>query len=175
MAILAEYHKVIKEFECLGDCAEHIAHIAQSNFQSETAYSEAALRELGVLEEVIEKILAYTEHAFAKRNIESAYHIEPLVEVVNDIVRTAKENHLKRMSSGECNVYSDASYSNLLSEMKRIADGCSNVGSAIVVRVRPELADQEHLYYSRMRSGKNKRFNEEYDQAYEDYVVRVLS
>ena len=175
VAILAEYHKVIKEFECLGDCAEHIAHIAQSNFQSETAYSEAALRELGVLEEVIEKILAYTEHAFAKRNIESAYHIEPLVEVVNDIVRTAKENHLKRMSSGECNVYSDASYSNLLSEMKRIADGCSNVGSAIVVRVRPELADQEHLYYSRMRSGKNKRFNEEYDQAYEDYVVRVLS
>ena len=90
-----------------------------------------------------------------------------------EIISQLKRNHLKRMSSGICNVYADASFTNLMVELRRIADVCSNIGVATVVRVHPELADHEHLYYESLHSGGNAAFDAAYDINHEKYFSKL--
>ena len=79
------------------------------------------------------------------------------------------------MGKGECDIYTDSNFENLISDMMRIADVSTNIGEAVLVRVHPELADNEHTYFSALRSGKNQRFNKEFNAAYERYSKRFRS
>ena len=173
VAILDQYYKVTAEFERLGDHAVNIAENAFNLEHNGTSFSDAALEELRILEESINAILADTELAFRKRDVKAAYRIEPQVQVAGEIITVLKRNHLQRLSRGVCNIYADVSFTNLMVELKRIADVCSNVGVATVVRVRPELADHEHLYYSELHSGGDESFDEEYEKAHERYFARL--
>ena len=169
VAILDQYYKVTAEFERLGDHAVNIADQALSLEKNGTTFSQTALTELAVLEDVLLSILDEAELTFRKRDEEAARRIEPLVQVASELITQLKHRHLQRMSRGECNVYADAGFTNLMVELRRIADVCSNVGVATVVRVHPELADHEHLYFEKMHSGGDAAFNAAYERAYQRY------
>ncbi len=174
IAILDQYYKVVAEFERLGDHAVNIAENAQVLSEKGTVYSEEAFSELAVLQEVQERILDYTELSFGKRDYEAATHIEPLVQITDSIIDILKKNHLNRMSHGRCNIYADASFTNLLVDLGRIADVCSNVGIATIVRVRPELADHEHSYLHNLHAGQDEDYNKEYDAINQEFVPRLI-
>ena len=169
VAIMDQYYKVTSEFERLGDHAVNIADHAEFLKAGNTVLSPAALSELAVLEHVILRVLDETEQTFGKRDVDAAVRIEPLVQVISDLIAVIKRNHLKRMSTGACSVYADASFSNLLIEFHRIADVCSNVGIATMVRVHPELADHEHRYYDRLHAGGDEAFDAAYARAHQRY------
>ncbi len=171
VAILNQYYKITSEFERLGDHAVNIAAHAESMKKSGTAFSATAFSELAVLESAIGQILDETEQTFAKRDIDAAARIEPLVQVAGDLITVLRRNHLKRMSTGECNSYADTTFTDLMVEFHRIADVCSNVGVATVVRVQPELADHEHLYFERLHSGGDETFNTAYNRARQRYFA----
>ena len=173
VAIMDQYYKVTAEFERLGDHAVNIAENAAALEHNGTAFSESAQEELRVLQDSIDAILVDAELAFRKRDIHAAYRIEPQVQVAGEIISVLKRNHLQRLSSGKCNIYADVTFTNLMVELKRIADVCSNVGVATVVRVRPELADHEHVYYAELHSGGDENFDTEYQQAFNRYFSRL--
>jgi hypothetical protein len=64
-------------------------------------------------------------------------------------------------------------FMNLLADIKRISDICSNVGIAVIVRVRPELANREHFYFAELHSGGNATFNELYKDAQAEYYSKL--
>ena len=169
VSILDQYYKVTAEFERLGDHAVNIANHAATLKRNGTAFSPAALSELAVLEKVLMNILDETDLTFRKRDVAAAERIEPLVQVTGELIALLKRNHLKRMSTGECNVFADATFSDLMVEFHRIGDVCSNVGVATMVRVHPELADHEHLYFERLHAGSDEAFNAAYDRARQKY------
>ena len=169
VAIMDQYYKVTSEFERLGDHAVNIAEHAATLHKNNTALSAAALSELAVLESAILSILDESEQTFRKRDVDAARRIEPLVQVIAELITVLKRNHLKRMSTGECNVYADSTYTDLMIEFRRIADVCSNVGIATIVRVYPELADHEHNYFDRLHAGGDETFDAAYDRARERY------
>lgn len=173
ISILNQYYKVTTEFERLGDHAVQIAETAAGMQKDGTKFSETAMSELRVLEAAIEDILADTEQAFRKRDLEAANRIEPKVQLVGEIVSQLRNNHLHRMSIGQCNVYADVSFSNLMVEFRRIAGVCSNVGVATVVRVHPELADHEHLYFESLHAGGDEDFNKVYQEAYDRFFTAL--
>ena len=173
ISIMDQYYKVTAEFERLGDHAVNIAENAASLERSGTAFSETAQEELRVLQDSIDAILVDTELTFRKRDIQAAYRIEPQAQVAGEIITVLKRNHLQRLSRGECSIYADVAFTNLMVELKRIADVCSNVGVATVVRVRPELADHEHMYYAELHSGGNERFDGEYNRVHESFFSRL--
>ena len=171
VAILNQYYKITSEFERLGDHAVNIAAYAETLKNSGTQFSAAALSELAVLESALMNILDETRQTFAKRDVEAAERIEPLVHVAGDLIAVLRRNHLKRMSTGECNSYADTTFTDLMVEFQRIAGVCSNVGVATVVRVHPELADHEHIYFDRLHSGGSEEFNAAYTRAYQRYFA----
>ncbi len=172
--ILNHYYTVIGEFEHLGDKATNISEIAQFMQQENISFSDSAIKELNVLRELLMTVMDYTDLTFRKCNVEAAKHIEPLEEVVDDMVSMLKENHMKRLRTGECNVFSGAEFLNLLAEVEHISDICSNVGLATVSRVTPEIKHQIHDYLSSLHSGKDATFNKEYKEAKERYF-RLLA
>ena len=173
VAILDQYYKVVTEFERLGDHAVNIAETAQSMRDRDIVFSWEAREELQVLQDVIEKILDYAGGSFAKRDEEASRHIEPLEEVVDDLVNAMRDNHLSRLCDGECNAYSGTSFMNLLSDYERISDVCSNIGVATLARVKPEMAGLAHDYISSLHAGDDEQFNREYHQAHERYFSRL--
>ena len=172
-AILNEYHKVVTEFERLGDHAVNIADNAENLHKNNRSFTDAAFKEIEVLEELLGELLDYTETAFAKRDIEAAFRIEPLQQLVSEMVLRLKRHHLIRMGRGECDIFADSNFENLMSDLKRIADVSTNIGEAVLVRVNPELADDEHNYFTALRAGNDKKFNELYEEANHKYMGRI--
>ena len=171
-AILNQYYKVVTDFERIGDHAVNIADNANGLHSKQRKFTDAAMKELHILEDLLREILDEVDRAFEKRNVDAAFNIEPLQEVASEMVNKLKRHHLDRMGTGECDIYVDANFENLMSDMKRIADVSTNIGEAILVRVYPELADNEHIYFTALRSGKNERFNKAFNEAHEKYTER---
>lgn len=167
--IMNYYYSAITEFERLGDHALNIAEIAQELDRNENMFTKDAQLELDVLRELLDTILVHTSEAFKKQNLKSARQIEPLEEVVDDMVNVLKNNHLKRIREGECGVFNGTEFFNLLSEAERISDVCSNVGVATLARATPELNHQVHDYISMLHSGRDEDFNRAYQEAHDLY------
>ena len=171
-AILDQYYKVVTDFERLGDHAVNIADNAGSMHRLQKKFTKTAISELEILEDLLREILDNVDLAFGKRDVDAAFRIEPLQQVATDMVSKLKRHHLDRMSKGECDIFTDANFENLMSDMHRIADVSTNIGEATLVRVNPELAENEHDYFAALRSGQNKEYNEQFDSAYEKYKDR---
>lgn len=171
--ILDQYHKMVTQFERLGDHAVNIAEDAKALSEEECAFSEDAIVELNTSLELINQILEYTRVAFEKRDVEAARHIEPLEEVMDDLINTLHDNHLIRLREGKCSIRSGMIFLDILSNMERISDICSNVGVAVVARVNPATASLAHTYISSLHQGYDTNFNEEYIAAHDLYFGKL--
>ena len=169
--IMDHYYSAISEFERLGDHAMNIAEYAEELHNENTAFSEYALRELEVLRGLIGAVMSYTGKTFEKCDVKAARHIEPLEEVVDDMVNAMKQNHLDRLRERKCSVLAGTEFLNLLSDIERISDICSNVGVATIARMQPELKHEIHDYVSRLHAGKDENFNREYHAAHDHYFA----
>ena len=175
VTILDQYYKVTSEFERLGDHAVHIAENAENLARQRVSYTEDAMKEIQVLEDAIDRILALTEQSFKKRSLDAAYEIEPRVQVLDEMITLLQKRQLERMRQGLCGNRANASFTSLMMEMKRIASACSNVGVSTVVRVHPKLATHEHQYYEDLRSGNDEAYNAAYSAARAQYFPLLES
>ncbi|MBQ3476685.1 MAG: Na/Pi cotransporter family protein, partial [Clostridia bacterium] len=169
--IMNHYYSTISEFERLGDHAMNIAEDAEEMNKSEVSFSETALKELGVVRDLLRAVLNYTGRSFEKCDAKAAAHIEPLEEVVDDMVNALRQNHLERLRLHQCSVLAGTEFLNMLSDIERISDICSNVGVFTIARVKPEIKHEVHDYVSRLHSGKDEAFNREYEAAHDHYFA----
>lgn len=170
IGILDQYYKVVSEFERIGDEAVHIAAASKDLAERGLTFSETARQELRILFRLTERLLDDADEAFRRRDIDAAYHIEPLEALADEFISAFKVNHLNRMGNGMCNIYADANFMNLLSSIKRIVSACSNIGEATVIRMKPELASTEHNYFEALREGDDVKYNEAYRAAKEEFI-----
>ena len=105
--------------------------------------------------------------------MDAAKHIEPLEEVVDDLVETMKQNHLQRLRKGSCSILAGMEYLNMLSDIERISDICSNVGTATIVRAMPEMKNSIHDYVSGLHAGVDAKFNREYEAAHDEFFEKL--
>ena len=169
--ILNHYLSVVVEFERLSDHAMNITTIAENLHRKQDAFHTQALAELAVLRQLLDTILEYGAKAFEKRDLAAARHIEPLEQVVDDMVNAMKNNHLERLRNKECSTLAGTEFLNLLSEAERISDVCSNIGVATIARAVPEIKHQVHDYVSMLHSGQDEAFNREYREAHDQYFA----
>ena len=173
--IMNHYYSTISEFERLGDHAMNIAEDAEEMSRAGVTFSATALKELGVVRDLLRAVLNYTGRCFEKCDAKSAAHIEPLEEVVDDMVNALRQNHLERLRLHQCSVLAGTEFLNMLSDIERISDICSNVGVFTIARVKPEIKHEVHDYVSRLHSGKDEAFNREYEAAHDHYFALLKS
>ena len=167
--IVNHYVAVVSEFERLSDHAQNMTEIAESLHRDQAELPKAAVSELNVLQQLLDTILEYCRMTFEKRDLSAARHIEPLEQVVDDMVSALKDNHLKRLRSGASSAFAGTEFLNLLSEVGFISDICSNIGVATIARAVPDIKHQTHDYISMLHSGQDDAFNQEYRAAHDRY------
>ena len=169
IAKLDYYHSAVSDFERLGDHAMNIAESAEAVWKADFSFSDVALSEMAVMRDLIRNILQRTWIAFEMSDGKAAQHIEPLEEVVDDLVNAIKQNHLNRLRTGTCSVTAGTELLNMLSDIERISDICSDIGVATVALAHPEMMHEVHDYVSSLHAGTDEAFNLEYQAAHDQY------
>ncbi len=155
----------IGDFERLGDHAVNLMKAAQEMHEKGISFSPAGQRELAILVDAISEILDITEEAYTKSDVRLAMRVEPLEQTIDVLVMTVKDNHVKRLQSGECSILPGFVLSDILNNLERISDHCSNIAVAVI-----ELAHHSfdtHKYLSGIRSE-----NQEYRDAFDAFSAK---
>ncbi len=169
LRILKQYHKLVSEFEHLGDYADKMADAATTLHEENIVFSKTAMGEIVLTKKLVDEILEYSARAFEKRDVSAAYHIEPCVGVLQDLTTTLHDNHLVRLREGHCTVRAGVIFSEILTNVERIAKTCSNIGIATIARVSTEVENRAHSYTASIHQGKNEEYNKEYDRVHKVY------
>lgn len=171
--ILDEYTRISTCFERLGDHAMNLAEDAAGLNEEGIVLSERAQMELEITEELLTRILENARLAFGTKNLDAATAIEPLEEVVDDVVNTLHDNHLVRLRDGKCTVTSGMYFIDVLTNVERISDICSDIGVAEITRCNPELASQAHEYISSLHMRTDEEFNSMYREAHNEFFSKL--
>ena len=167
--ILKQYHKLVSEFEHLGDYADKMADAASTLHEERIVFSPTAQGEIELTRKLVGEIIEYSSKAFEKRDISAAYHIEPSVSVLQDLASTLHDNHLVRLREGLCSVRAGVIFSDILANVERIGKTCSNIGIATIARVSSEVDNRKHSYTASIHQGKNEEYNREYELIHREY------
>ena len=144
-------------------------HVKEDLHDSKSSFTEDAMAELSVVRSLLDELLQYTRQAFEKRDAVAARHIEPLEDVMDDMVNKLHDNHLIRLRLGLCSTQNGILFLDVLSNLERISDTCSNVGISVVARVNPDLASLAHNYVTSLHQGSDEQFNKDYQEAHNKY------
>ena len=166
------YIKCVTEFERIGDHAINLVESAEELKERGVHFSSGANRELGVIKEALHQVLDYAFLAYHEQSVDSALHVEPLEEVIDELVATLRSNHILRLRRGQCNVESGFVFLDVLGNLERISDQCSNIGVHTVTAYGHETYS-EHDYIRYLHEGHDERYSKEYKSVYEEYFSRL--
>ena len=167
--LLNYYIQCFGEFERIGDHAVNLTENAQEFIERNASLSPVAHQELQVLKQALQEILDYTYSAFGATDYEAARKIEPVEEVVDDLVATLRSNHIRRVRDGQCTVYAGLTFLDILVNVERIADQCSNVGVFTLAMFDKRIMDNHHDYIHALHQGKDPVFNLAYQETHDKY------
>ncbi len=159
---------VIGDLERISDHAVNILEVAEEMRDKQITFSGKAKKELSVLCAAVREIVDMAVKVCEKESLELAADIEPLEEVIDAMHDKLRLRHTKRLQDGECTVELGFVYSDLLIDLERIADHCSNIGGC-EIEMEEGLSDV-HQYLKGVRDKNNEKFEDkcrEYKQKYQ--------
>ena len=172
----AESHEVtellnfVTECERIGDYAVNIKEKAQELADKEVTFSEKAQQELKLLDNALEKILTLTTDAFEFDEARTASQVEPLEQVIDILVERLRAQHIKRLKDGVCSIDTGVVYLDVLSNVERISDHCSNIAARLVGMEAGEDYDS-HTLKNMMHHNPTKEYMLNYEQCRRDYLI----
>ena len=167
---VTELLNFVTEFERIGDYAVNIMEKAEELNEKEASFSESAQKELVLLEKAVERILAVTGEAFEGDDIQKAMQVEPLEEVIDVMVERLRDQHIRRLKDGVCSIDTGVVFLDVLNNVERISDHCSNVAVRMIGMEGGEDYDS-HTLKSIMHHNPTKDYMLEYEQCRKEYLV----
>ncbi len=170
---LSYYTRCLSELERIGDHAVNLTENATDLNNSGADFSTVAKQELAIVGDAIKTILSYARTAVTELDVEAARSIEPLEEVVDDIVARLRQKHIRRLHTGVCSTYSGLYFLDMLTNLERIADQCSNIGLFTLSLHSQQEISSHHDYIRYLHSGKDEFFNRAYAKNHDYYFGRL--
>lgn len=124
--------KVIGDLERISDHAVNVLESAEELRAKKISLTPEALREFSVLESAIRETLRLTFQAFRRGNTALAQRVEPLEEVIDQLKESMRSSHILRLQEGICSIEAGFVWSDLLTDLERISDHCSNIACCII-------------------------------------------
>ncbi len=159
----------IGDFERIGDHAVNIAKAAQEIRDKEIRFSDQATQELRVATDAIKEILELTEKAFAEDSIDLALEVEPLEQVVDDLLAEIKSRHIARLTGGKCTIELGFVLSDLLTNYERVSDHCSNI-AVCLIQISKSVFDA-HEYLNNYKSSGSEIFTSSFEKFAHKYSL----
>lgn len=159
----------IGDFERLGDHAVNIMYSMRKSNDMNLGFTEDAKKEMFVLTQAVKEIIDYTTLTYTLDDIKSAVKVEPLEQVIDEIVAKIRERHMDRLREGKCSIEMGFILQDILINCSRISDHCSNIAVAVIEIMKNDSFDT-HKYLNGVKKG-DKQFNIMFDEFAEKFSV----
>ena len=149
---------IIGDAERISDHACNLLGASKEIYTKKLSFSQEAIKEINVISNAIKEILDITMKAVETSSHEYAIMIEPLEQVVDKLKYKMKTNHITRLQNNQCTIELGFVYSDIITNVERIADHCSNIGATILQKGSDSFEPHEYLNHVK-HDGKNNFTN----------------
>ena len=160
--------KMIGDFERISDHGVNIVESAEEMKAKNLNFTEAAAKELSVIVEAVREILDLTLCALLQEDLTVASAVEPLEQVIDDLKESLRTQHIKRLQAGNCSIEAGFVWSDLLTNLERTSDHCSNIAGCLFEMNKIEM--NLHEIKREMRT-ENRDYRENLKKYAEKYVL----
>lgn len=167
-ALAAEYLRIIGDFERIADHSVNILESAEEMQQKGIAFSAAALQEYATMAGAVREVTALAYDSFVSGDVQAARQVEPLEQVIDDLKEEMRTRHIRRMQQGSCSIEAGFIWSDLLTNLERVSDHCSNIACCMIEGADHNLHRHEVLQSIR---GSGEIFDREYSSYRQKYAL----
>lgn len=157
----------IGDFERISDHACNICDSARELQQKNMQFSPKAETELDILSSAVREAVDISFDAFKSNSKNEADKVEPLEELIETLAVELKARHIRRLREGKCTIELGFAHSDILNNLERVADHCSNI--AVDVIQSDQLEFDAHEYLDRIKNKDNQQFARDYKAYKEKY------
>lgn len=170
--LAGKYLKLIGDFERIADHSVNILESSEERTSKEIEFSANAKKELSTLTSAVSETMWLAYKAFTENDMEAAAKIDPLEDVIDTLKEDIRTRHINRMQHGECSIDAGFVLSDMLTDLERISDHCSNIAEC--------LLDTSHTGLGLHETQKelvedSKSFKELHRQFREKYALPAVS
>lgn len=160
---------IISDFERISDHAVNIMSSAEEINEKKLAFSDKAKKEIITLAAAVDEITELAYRSFKENDLQAAMKVEPLEQVVDDLRDKIKSKHIKRLQEGRCTIELGFILSDLLTDLERVSDHCSNI-AGLVLEMEHQGMDI-HKYLRQMKKAPESEYNKLYDEYSDKYSI----
>ena len=161
-----ELLKTIGDFERISDHAVNVLESAEELRTKGLTFSAEARGELEVLSGAVRETLTLALRAFREKDETAARQVEPLEQVVDGLKEQMRTRHILRMQQGTCSIEAGFVWCDLLTDLERTSDHCSNIAGCVIDAAQHELNLHETLHDVRSSDEEYQRRLSAYAAAY---------
>ena len=135
----------LSDLERISDHSLNLRKSALEVRDKQVTFSHQALEDLNLVEWAVQDIVNLTVQAFANQDNNAARQVEPLEQVIDEIVHQVRSRHVERLQNGQCSITNGFILADLLTCYERVADHCSNVAVAMIEVAHDSFDTHEYL------------------------------
>lgn len=149
---------IITDFERIADYAFNIMESAEYMHEKNQKLSDNAIAELMVISKAITEIIDMAVTAVEYDDLQTVKKIEPLEETIDQLEYQLKNRHIERLKTGDCAIDRGIHFLDMLSDMERVADHCSNVAVHVLSRNYGKDEIKHHEYIDTVHKGESSDY-----------------
>ena len=146
---------IIGDLERISDHSVNIVESAEEIRDKQIAFSEYASQELRVLRTAVDEILSLSLDCFINTDTAKAAVVEPLEQVIDDLRDKIKLRHTIRLQKSLCSIELGFVLSDILTNLERVSDHCSNVAGCVLELSRHESIDLHNYLHNIRETDEN--------------------
>ncbi len=163
----AKLLKLIGDFERISDHGVNLLKSAEELRDKKIVLTEAAVSELEVIFKATDEILDTTRSAFVDNNITAAHSVEPIEQVIDNLKETLRARHILRLQQGECSIEAGFVWSDILTNIGRCSDHCSNIAGCVTDMAKSSFNLHESIRAFRENDDMFKEKFNKYSEKYQ--------
>lgn len=146
------------EFERIGDYTMNLIEDAEKLHENSVTFSPEAIRELDVISRACEEIIGMAIRCVELNDAALAAKVEPLEETIDYLNETLKARHIERLKEGKCVVESGVNFLDLLINLERISDHCSNIAVYVIGSQKNNTVINRHEFIQNAHAAKDESY-----------------
>lgn len=159
----------IGDFERISDHAVNILQVAKEIEQKKVKFSDEARAGLEVMVAALIEIINNATLAFIHNDVKLAAKVEPLEQVIDRLRDKLKEAHVRRLTNGECTIELGFIFSDLITNIERVSDHCSNIAIGVIEINRNGY--EAHEYLHELKNSDDIQYNADYKAYKQKYSL----
>ena len=146
----------IGDLERISDHAVNVVEAAEEMYQKKIKFSAEASKEIGIIKAAVAEIMDKAVEAFINYDIALAKEVEPLEDVIDELRTDLKMRHIERLREGKCTIELGFILTDLLTNLERVSDHCSNI-AVCMIQVKENNMDT-HEYMTELKRSEDSEF-----------------